>query len=134
MRRARRSAKVVNQMNVVPYIDVMLVLLIIFMVTAPMFTPSVINLPSVGKASNITTEPIEIGIDAEGHYSLTQNHQQTQYNSIDEATKSIVDINDNTSLVIAADKEVKYDLVVSAIDSLHQAGIKKVALVVKNKE
>mgnify|MGYP003402239672 FL=1 len=63
MKRRIRKNNLQSQMNVVPYIDVMLVLLVIFMVTAPMFTPGVINLPSVGKSSQVDTKPFEINID-----------------------------------------------------------------------
>ena len=62
----RGGRKLKNEINVVPYIDVMLVLLVIFMVTAPLITPGVIELPSVGQASNIPTTPIEIEIDEKG--------------------------------------------------------------------
>ena len=72
MKRRKRPGHLINQMNVVPYIDVMLVLLVIFMVTAPMFVPGVINLPSVGTASQVTKQPIEINLDKNGikHYAL----------------------------------------------------------------
>ena len=64
----RRS---MSQMNVVPYIDVMLVLLVIFMVTTPMFSPGVVNLPSVGKAAQVESEPVQVLIDAQGNYSVS---------------------------------------------------------------
>ncbi len=75
MRRRIRHSGLINQMNVVPYIDVMLVLLIIFMVTAPMFVPGVINLPSVGKAAQVSQQPVEINISKEGSYSIIKLHQ-----------------------------------------------------------
>ena len=62
----RRRPRLVSQINVVPYIDVMLVLLVIFMVTAPMITPGVINLPSVGNVTNPPAEPVEVQIAANG--------------------------------------------------------------------
>jgi biopolymer transport protein TolR len=55
---AKRQRKLMNQMNVVPYIDVMLVLLVIFMVTAPMLNPGVVELPSVGKSSQVPIRPL----------------------------------------------------------------------------
>ncbi len=121
-------------MNVVPYIDVMLVLLIIFMVTAPMFTPGIINLPSVGKAAQVTTQPIEINITKDGHYSVVQNNITTQVTNIDDlVTKAKKMATGETPVVISADKEIKYDNVISVVDKLYAIGIKKVALVVKEK-
>lgn len=121
-------------MNVVPYIDVMLVLLVIFMVTAPMFTPGVINLPSVGKSSQVDTKPIEINIDKDGSYSLTQNSKNISFTSVDELVqKTVTSASEETPVVISADKTIEYDKVIGIVDKLYSAGIKKVALVVKQK-
>lgn len=121
-------------MNVVPYIDVMLVLLVIFMVTAPMFTPGVINLPSVGKSAQVTKQPLEINIDADGNYTLTQNGKTTSVSSIDDLVSKTIQLSsEDTPVVIAADKEIQYDKVISVVDKLYSSGIKKVALVVKQK-
>ena len=121
-------------MNVVPYIDVMLVLLVIFMVTAPMFTPGVINLPSVGKSSQVTKQPLEINIDATGNYSLTQNNKTTSIATLDELVSQAAQLSTaDTPVVISADKEVQYDKVITVVDKLYSSGIKKVALVVKQK-
>jgi|SRR5579863_7560592 len=134
MKRKRRVGSLRSEMNVVPYIDVMLVLLIIFMVTAPMFVPAVINLPSVGKASQVTSEPIEISITKDDKYSVTQKSQTFQINNISELVGKVQSlIKGDTPIVISADKETKYDGVISVVDKLHSAGIKKVALVVKEK-
>ncbi len=132
-RRARRDT-LHNQMNVVPYIDVMLVLLVIFMVTAPMFTPGVINLPSVGKAAQVTTKPLEINIDSAGNYTLTQDNKSTSIATLDSLVSQAVTMSTpDTPVVIAADKTVQYDKVIAVVDRLYSAGIKKVALVVKQK-
>lgn len=121
-------------MNVVPYIDVMLVLLIIFMVTAPMFVPAVINLPSVGKASQVNSEPIEVSITKDGKYSVSQKGQNFPIDNISALVGKVqVLSNNDTPVVISADKETKYDSVISVVDKLYAAGIKKVALVVKEK-
>ena len=58
----RSSRRLMNQINVVPYIDVMLVLLVIFMVTAPLVNPGQVDLPSVGKASQPAIAPMEVSI------------------------------------------------------------------------
>ena len=134
MKRRIRRNKLQSQMNVVPYIDVMLVLLVIFMITAPMFTPGVINLPSVGKASQVTKQPLEINIDASGNYTITQNNKNIPVASLaDLVSKAVTMATDDTPVVISADKEVQYDKVISVVDKLYSSGIKKVALVVKQK-
>jgi biopolymer transport protein TolR len=134
LKHRRRKTALINQMNVVPYIDVMLVLLIIFMVTAPMFVPGVINLPSVGKASQISQQPIEININKDGNYSITQDNKTTavaNINDLIQQTKNFV--TNDAPVVISADKEIQYDNVINVIDKLYAAGIKKVALVVKER-
>ena len=135
----RNNHTIINQMNVVPYIDVMLVLLIIFMVTAPMFVPSVINLPKVGKAMKITQNPIQVSIVKDKH--LKYNINQEQYNitvfSLDELTKTSLKLlqsqttNSSTPIVISADKDIPYNDVIQVIDKLYSHGITKVSLVVK---
>ncbi len=134
MKRRIRRNKLQSQMNVVPYIDVMLVLLVIFMITAPMFTPGVINLPSVGKASQVTKQPLEINIDASGNYTITQNNKNIPVASLtDLVSKAVTMATDDTPVVISADKEVQYYKVIAVVDRLYSSGIKKVALVVKQK-
>jgi biopolymer transport protein TolR len=134
MKRRPRRDTLHNQMNVVPYIDVMLVLLVIFMVTAPMFTPGVINLPSVGKAAQVTTQPLEINIDADGSYTITQNNKTTPISTLDDLiSKAVTMASGDTPVVIAADKEIQYDKVITVVDKLYSSGVKKVALVVKQK-
>lgn len=131
-KRIRHNNSPISQMNVVPYIDVMLVLLIIFMATAPLFVPSVINLPQVGQASQISIEPIEISITKDGHYTISQ-HGNSQYsNDLNHLLNQVQSLsNTNTPIVISADKETEYNNVIMVVDKLYSAGIKKVALVVK---
>lgn len=134
MRRRTRKSALINQMNVVPYIDVMLVLLIIFMVTAPMFVPGVINLPSVGKASQVNVQPIEINIAKNNSYSITQNNKTTAVDTIDNLINQVRGlVTGDTPVVISADKDVAYNNVIVVVDKLYAAGIKKVALVVKER-
>lgn len=134
MRRRERHSGLINQMNVVPYIDVMLVLLIIFMVTAPMFVPGVINLPSVGKAAQVTQQPVEINISKDGSYSITQDNKTTPVANIDNLISQVHALaTGDTPVVISADKEVQYNNVIVVVDKLYAAGVKKVALVVKER-
>jgi biopolymer transport protein TolR len=133
MKRYKKKNNIINQMNVVPYIDVMLVLLVIFMVTAPMFVPSVINLPSVGKASQVNKSPIQVGINRDNHYSVTQDNKTTNVDNVNELIMRIRPMmaDAETPVVIAADKNISYNDVISVVDKLYTAGIKKVGLVVK---
>lgn len=135
MKRYKRHTKeVINQMNVVPYIDVMLVLLVIFMVTAPMFVPGVINLPSVGKSSQINTSPIQVIIEKNGEYSINKDNHITKVKNIDGLVAQVKNMaNDETPVVISADKDTIYNNVIDVVDKLYTAGIKKVALVVKER-
>ncbi len=123
-------------MNVVPYIDVMLVLLIIFMITAPMFIPGVINLPSVGKASHINKEPIQIVVNLNNSYQIKYNNDSINFSNINSMVsylKNKVQGDGDLSIVISADKEIKYDNVIDVINKLYMANMRKVALVVKEK-
>ena len=131
----KRNKNIINQMNVVPYIDVMLVLLVIFMVTAPMFVPGVINLPSVGKAARVSVSPIEINIDKNQNFTITQNNKTTSSSGLDDVVIRIKAMlnNPDTPVVISADKEIRYNDVINVVDRLYASGIKKVALVVKER-
>lgn len=132
MRRRAKTNSLINQMNVVPYIDVMLVLLIIFMVTAPMFVPGVINLPSVGKAAQVTQQPVEINISKDGSFSITKDNTTTPVANIDNLISQVRGLaTGDTPVVISADKEVQYNNVIMVVDKLYTSGVKKVALVVK---
>ena len=112
----------------------MLVLLIIFMVTAPMFVPGVINLPSVGKAAQVTQQPVEINISKNGSYSITQDNKTTPVANIDSLISQVRTMaSGETPVVISADKEVQYNNVIVVVDKLYAAGVKKVALVVKER-
>lgn len=134
MRRARRS---MSQINVVPYIDVMLVLLVIFMVAAPMMQPSVINLPSVDKADReVSDVPLRIDIRAEGDYGLSDKGNNTHYNSETDLIAAVTrTLGENTGrpVVIAADKSVRYELVINAMNALKRANVVRVGLLVQPK-
>ena len=132
--RGRRS---MNEINMVPFIDVMLVLLIIFMVTAPLITTGLVDLPSVGGAAQRPAVVVEIIIGAD---------QQMQLRSLgkDASKEEGVTMNDllarvrelqagdaSAPVVISADKNVKYDSVVRVMDLLQKNGVKRVGLSVR---
>src|SRR5690606_1098181 len=101
-----RSRRLKNEINVVPYIDVMLVLLVIFMVTAPMITPGLIELPSVGQASEVRAKPLEVQVSEDGTLSLRvrdSGQEFEQINSQNLVTEVRTRITADTPVVIAAD-------------------------------
>jgi biopolymer transport protein TolR len=124
-----------NEINMVPFIDVMLVLLIIFMVTAPMISPSVISLPSVGKAARQPDQIIQVIVQKNETLELKVNDKTSSVNFQTLAT--VVkgaqggDAKDNSAVVISADKSVKYETVVKVMDTLQRAGIQRVGLSVQ---
>ena len=128
-----RERRLKNEINVVPHIDVMLVLLVIFMVTAPMITTASIDVPSAGKTKQAPTDAIYLNIEADKTYSLTVNGKTSSvsetaaYKSIAEA----MDKNPEQPVLIAANKELKYEVVVHAMDTLRKQNVKNVSLVVQ---
>lgn len=135
---ARRNGsrrRMLADINVVPYVDVMLVLVVILMVSAPFVTPSLVNLPSVGKSSRAPDRPLEIVIRTSGSLTLREGTKEIA----NDITGAIAEIDkrqkarrDNpTPVVIAADKDVKYEHVMTVMDRLQRAGIQRVGLMVK---
>jgi biopolymer transport protein TolR len=133
-----RGRRTINEINMVPFIDVMLVLLIIFMVTAPLITPSLIDLPSVGKASRQPDQIIQVIVGKDEKLQL-KTEDQTAPISIKElavAVKRAQGAKDSaaasgSAVVISADKNVKYESVVRVMDTLQRAGIQRVGLSVQ---
>jgi biopolymer transport protein TolR len=124
-----RRRKLVNQINVVPFIDVMLVLLIVFMIATPALRTGEINLPSVGQTLAPTqSDPIEINVKADG--TLTFREGNTAKVSRSAAVSRVLEMQRQRDrpVVIAADKTVKYDEVVGLLGALHAGGVKRVGL------
>ncbi|HVK55408.1 MAG TPA: protein TolR [Burkholderiales bacterium] len=127
-----------NQINVVPYIDVMLVLLIIFMITAPLITPGQIELPSVGKTQDTPMQPVEIQIKANGKLMMRDTAKQSTAQSVNrEELIAIIrekqGLNPDQPVVIAADKAVKYEEVMKIMDVLQENQVKRIGLLAKPK-
>jgi biopolymer transport protein TolR len=131
-----RGRRTINEINMVPFIDVMLVLLIIFMVTAPLITPSVINLPSVDRANKQPDKPIEIVIKSDDVIELKKDPAsgsaglQVPMAQIGSAVKNVQAGDEQRPVVISADKAVKYDTVVKTMNALKKSGIERVGLAV----
>ena len=146
-----RRRKAMNEINMVPFIDVMLVLLIIFMVTAPLITTGVVDLPSVGKSQQRPTRVVEVVVgsdeklrlhvlDSDGNHepqavTLTQlpaRVAQAQGGAaVNGASAAEAGNPADVPVVISADRNVKYDSVVRVMDTLQRAGVKRVGLSVK---
>ncbi|WP_311224224.1 MULTISPECIES: biopolymer transporter ExbD [unclassified Acidovorax] len=127
----RRS---MNEINMVPFIDVMLVLLIIFMVTAPMLTPGMIDVPTVGKASKQPPAVAQILVGKDGTLQLKTGDATrtlTQREIGDAAKRWQAGQPEGSAVVITAEKTVPYESVVKAMDSLQKAGVQRVGLSVK---
>ena len=124
-----RKRRLMNQINVVPYIDVMLVLLIIFMITAPMTNPGVVDLPRVGQSLKQKATPIIISIKKNAQTEV--NGKVYKRDKLLVLLKKRLKKNPDQSIVIAADKKVKYGEVISVMDLLKQNEITKVGLLLK---
>ena len=128
-----RGRRTINEINMVPFIDVMLVLLIIFMVTAPLIAPSMIDLPSVGKAAQQPDQVVQIIIGKSEALQLKLK-DETSNISLKEVANAVKQAQSgvpNTAVVISADKSVKYEAVVKVMDTLQRAGVARVGLSVQ---
>ena len=137
-----RGRRTINEINMVPFIDVMLVLLIIFMVTAPLIAPSVIDLPSVGKAARQPDQVIQVILGKNDRLEMKIKDQTTSLPlkdlaaAVKSAQNTSSDANPsaskgNSAVVISADKNAKYESVVKVMDTLQRAGIQRVGLSVQ---
>ncbi len=128
-----RGRRTINEINMVPFIDVMLVLLIIFMVTAPMISPSVIDLPSVGKAAKQPDQVIQIVVQKDGSLEMVNDAKTSKINfdSLANTVQLAQTGQTSSAVVISADRNVKYEMVVKVMDTLQRAGIQRVGLSVQ---
>lgn len=133
----RKSSKrrAMSDINVVPYIDVMLVLLVIFMVTAPMVNPGVVNLPTVGGAKVQALPPVFLTIDANENVIVRKAGEPVQTLNKFELgafARSQADKSAEQPVVLAADKSIKYEVVMEVMSKLKENGVKRVGLAVKS--
>jgi len=131
-----QKRKLIEEINVVPYIDVMLVLLIIFMVTAPLLTQGVsVDLPEAGAEAIEDTsdvEPIVVSVDAEGNLYINQGDNEDAPQSGAEILRRagiVIEKNPTVQVLVKADRAVPYGNVVGAMVLLQQAGAEKVGFV-----
>jgi biopolymer transport protein TolR len=129
-----------HEINVVPYVDVMLVLLVIFMVTAPLVTPAVIDLPTVGKASPPRLVPLEIFVKSDNAIVVRQRDKAGAIVSERTATRAELasaiktvrgSAGDELSVLIGGDKAARYESILGVMDELRKQGVQKVGLQVR---
>jgi biopolymer transport protein TolR len=123
-----------SEINVVPYIDVMLVLLIIFMVSAPLITTGVVDLPSVGRAQARAPSVVEVLVGSDQKLRIRLDQQGPEpvtLAQLDARVRALQAGNAEVPVVISADKAVRYEAVVKVMDTLQRAGVRRVGLSVR---
>jgi biopolymer transport protein TolR len=137
--RGGRNRKFKSEINVVPYIDVMLVLLVIFMVTAPLVNPSEIKLPTAGKSTQPPDQYIQITLKPDASASLQISGKKGSDKPIAAGNRKDLNAklqsmhadNPDLAVLIAADKDIKYDEVIQVIAEAKKIGINRVGLATK---
>jgi biopolymer transport protein TolR len=133
-RSGRRGRRAMAEMNMVPFIDVMLVLLIIFMATAPMISTGIVDLPTVGKAAQRPVSVVEVIVGQDEKLRLRldgADPKPTSLKALAADVKALQAGNAKVPVVISAEKTVKYEAVVRAMDVLQKSGVQRVGLTVK---
>ena len=133
--RGSSRRRTISEINMVPFIDVMLVLLIIFMVTAPLITTGVVDLPSVGKSAQRPEHVIEVMVASDASLRLKVDGKDaapTTLRDVVTRVRAAQAGNPATPVVISADRSVKYEAVVGLMGKLQEAGFTRVGLSVKN--
>lgn len=144
MRSRRHSKRAKSEMNVVPYIDVMLVLLVIFMISAPLLNQSVeVDLPQSANSQEIdagngeTKPPLVVSIDRNGAYFIDQAGDEplpVNKRTIEAVTQSTLSSDPTVEVYIRADKAVAYGEVMVVMDILKSSGAKSVGLITESEE
>jgi biopolymer transport protein TolR len=131
-----RHRRLMNEINVVPYIDVMLVLLVIFMVTAPMVQTGAINLPSVGKSGQPPVAPMEVILRADYSLAVRDRSKGDQEDAVDHAQlvriiRAAQTKNPHQAVLIAGDRSVRYEAVLNIMDELQKQHVTRIGLLVQ---
>jgi len=137
---SRRGGRpLMNEINVVPYIDVMLVLLVIFMVTAPLINPGQVELPQIGKTSDPPVQPLEVSVRSDQSLwvrdrATAGDERKVNRDELVALIKQKQAKNPNQAVVIAADKDVRYAAVLEVMDMLQSHQVQKVGLLAKPRQ
>ena len=139
MKSSRPTNRLMNEINVVPYIDVMLVLLVIFMVTAPLMNPGQVDLPSVAKSLAPPLAPLEVIIKKDTTLALRDHAQGDAESRVSQdelvaILKARQGKQAQQAVVISADKNVRYEAVINVMDLLQQQHIQKVGLLTQSRK
>jgi len=135
-----KGRRTMNEINMVPFIDVMLVLLIIFMVTAPLITPSQVELPSVGQAARQPERFVQVVIDKDGQLAVKDSAAKGEAEPVlaQQLVARVKALQGETTegqpavpVILSADKAVRYEAVLTAMDQLQRAGVARVGLSVQ---
>jgi biopolymer transport protein TolR len=129
-----RRRRTINEINMVPFIDVMLVLLIIFMVSAPLITTGVVDLPSVGRTKQRPQSVVEIVVGLDEKLKIKVDHGEPTAVALAQLVASVREAQNGQAdvpVVISADRQVRYESVVKVMDTLQRAGVQRVGLSVK---
>ena len=132
-----RGRRLVNEINVVPYIDVMLVLLVIFMVTAPMLPPGTIDLPRAGRSNTRPDQYIEVQVRAAGDLRVRgvntgdPSERRVGRGDLAGAIEQLRGDNAQMAVVISGDRSVRYEAIIDVMNELQKLNIGRVALMVK---
>jgi biopolymer transport protein TolR len=133
-RSGRGRRRGMAEINMVPFIDVMLVLLIIFMVSAPLITTGVVDLPSVGQSQQRPPKVVEVVVDKDGRYKVRSEGEEGRAANLPDLQAQVKRLqagNAQVPVVISADRNVKYDEVVKVMDTLQKAGVARLGLSVQ---
>ncbi|QJR10303.1 Biopolymer transport protein ExbD [Usitatibacter rugosus] len=133
---ARRTRRAMAEINVVPYIDVMLVLLIIFMVAAPLINPGQIDLPQVAQKLDPAVAPMEVRVRANGDLAVVDRakspeEQIVRRDGLVQLIRQAQKANPDQAIVIAGDKAVRYEEVLKVMDILQQNQVKRIGLLAR---
>lgn len=125
-----RPRRLKNEINVVPYIDVMLVLLVIFMVATPMMQTGSVDLPSVGQANAPPENPLKVTVDADGGLSVSDGNQSRPVDreQLAAVLKAEQEKHPERAVLVAGDKKANYAAVLTALDEIKTLGFKRVGL------
>jgi biopolymer transport protein TolR len=137
MARLHSKRGAMHEINIVPYVDVMLVLLVIFMVTAPLVTPGVIDLPTVGKSGQPRVVPLEIYVLEDQKLSFRERDAAGRIlreGPIGRADLASLIKDPKTPVLIGGDKNARYEAVLQVMDELRSKGVERVGLQVRPKQ
>lgn len=132
-----RGRRLVNEINVVPYIDVMLVLLVIFMVTAPLLPPGAIDLPSAGRSNTRPDRYIEVQVRADGGLRVRgvntgdPSERRIVRGDLPGAIEQLRGEDSDMAVLISGDRSVRYEAIIEVMNELQKLNIRRIALMVK---